>query len=143
MIKQDKTKQAETIFLPLNPETSPEETDRIVHSRFMRHLQHVPSSRMEIKILSSIQFTADMLDYSDAHVAKILVDMGLRAPRMAFPVEFLSFTDSSLMRSGWEVGGPTAALIELKEHWDRIGEDRFATFKKQYSLLDEDIYTRC
>ncbi len=143
MIKQIKTKQEDAIFLPLNPEIAQEESDRIVHSRFMRHLQHVPSSKMEIKILSSIQFTADMLDYSDAHVAKILVDMGLRAPRMAFPVEFLEFADSSLMRSGWEVGGPTPSLIALKNHWDRIGEDRFSTFNRQYSLLDEDIYTRC
>ncbi len=138
-------KQTENIILPLESETVSQGADKekiegIVHSRFMKHLRHVPNSRMEIKILSSIQFTADMLDHSDAHVAKVLVDMGLRAPRMAFPVEFLDFADSCLMRSGWEVGGPSQALIELNEHWGRIGEDKFAGFKRQYSLLDDGVY---
>src|SRR5690606_29181979 len=48
-----------------------------IFARFMRHMRNVPNSRTEIKVLSSIQFTADMMDMSDALVAKILVDMGL------------------------------------------------------------------
>jgi hypothetical protein len=84
---------------------------------------------MEIKILSSIQFTADMLDYSDAQVAKILVDMGLRAPRLAFPADFLKYADTSLSRTGWQTGSLPESLRALKKHWDLIGEDRLAPLK--------------
>ncbi len=139
MIMHTSTNQTEAIILPLAPETEREEMDRVVYSRFIGHMQHVPNGRKEIKILSSIQFTADMMGHSDAHIAKILVDMGLRAPRMAFPVDFLEFADASLMRSGWEVGGPSAALLDLKAYWDRTGEDKFAGFKRRFCLLEDCV----
>ncbi len=115
--------------------------DMEVYARFMRHLRHVPSSRPEIKILSAIQFTADMLDLNDASVAKLLVDLGLRAPRVAFPADFLEFADQALLRSGWEVGSPNTALKDLQDHWDRIGEDKFAVLKRRYSLVDDRIHS--
>jgi hypothetical protein len=131
--------QATNVVLPMPNEDLRQISEQAIYARFMRHLRHVPNSRMAIKILSSIQFTADMLGYSDAHVAKTLVDLGLRAPRMAFPADFLSFMDASLMRSGWEVGGPSAGILALKEFWDSNGEDKFAGFRKHYSLLDEKV----
>jgi len=91
-----------------------------IYARFMRHLRMVPSQRSEIKVLSAIQFTADMLDLRDELVTKILVDCGLRAPRAAFPEEYLEHVDRALSRSGWEVGGPTKASIDLKHYWDRF-----------------------
>jgi hypothetical protein len=27
--------------------------------------------------------------------------------------------------------------MELRAYWDKIGEDKFAGFKKQYSLIEE------
>lgn len=127
----------QNVILPLPPTNPAEKEEMAVYARFMRHLRHVPNSRMEIKILSAIQFTADMLDFSDAHVAKMLVDMGLRAARIAFPSEFLSFADQSLMRKNWEIGAPSKGVQGLKTYWDQIGEDKFAAFKGPYSLLDE------
>lgn len=126
--------QNERIALPFSPHTTAEEQkdEMAIYARFMRHLRHVPNSRMEIKILSAIQFTADMLDYSDAHIAKILVDLGLRAPRMAFPADFLGYTDQALMRSSGEIGGPSQGMAELKAFWDTIGEDKFAAFKTSH-----------
>ncbi len=127
--------QGERHVLPLPPSDAASAKDEMaVYARFMRHLRHVPSSRMEIKILSAIQFTADILDHSDAHVAKILVDLGLQAPRIAFPADFLGFMDQSLMRTGWEIGGPSAGMVALKSFWDNIGEDRFAAFRSDYAL---------
>jgi beta-galactosidase len=70
----------------------------------------------------AIQFTADMIDIGDALVAKSLVDCGLRAPRRAFPSDYLEFVDNSLRRSGWYVGGPTAGTLSLKDYWDAIEE---------------------
>ncbi|MFN3701411.1 MAG: hypothetical protein ACK4VI_07815 [Alphaproteobacteria bacterium] len=131
-----KEEQMRTV-LPLPPHNTEDlKDDMAVYARFMRHLRHVPNSRMEIKILSAIQFTADMMDHSDAHVAKILVDLGLRAPRMAFPADFLSFADQALLRTGYEVGAPSEGVRELKEFWDMIGEDKFAAFKGQYTYAD-------
>lgn len=123
------------VFLPLPPSLD-EAQDMDIYSRFMRHLRCVPNSRAEIKVLSAIQFTSDMMDFSDAHIAKMLVELGLRAPRLAFPTEFLDYADAALMRSGWEVGGPTVALDELKEFWDVTGEDKFAAFKKALPLTE-------
>lgn len=125
------------IVLPLPPGPGrflPSEME--IYARFMRHIRQVPNSRLEIKIFSAIQFTADMLDYSDAHVAKTLVDLGLRAPRLAFPAEFLRFADMALLRAIWDAGAPQPPLKELKAYWDCIGEDGFASLKQpyQYSL---------
>jgi hypothetical protein len=124
------------VQLPALSADTVENSDRCVFERFMHHLRQVPNSRMEIKILSAIHFAADMEDCSDAHVAKILVDFGLRAPRLAFPDDFLRFADSALLRTGWEVGGPTKALLALKNHWDAIGEDKFAAFRGAFSLTE-------
>ena len=124
------------IELPLPPETE-DALAMDVYARFMRHLRQVPHSRVEIKVLSAIQFTANMMDYTDAQITKMLVDMGLRAGRDAFPADYLEFAYNSLMRTGWEVGGPSAGLLALQDYWDTTGEDKFAAFKRQYSLLDE------
>lgn len=123
--------------LPLPPARE-DSAEMETYARFMRHLRHVPNSRNEIKILSAIQFTADMQGLSDAHVAKILIDLGLRAPRVAFPAEFLSYADQALMRERWALGGPSSGLLELQSFWSSIGEDKFAAFKGDYPLLSEE-----
>lgn len=128
------------VELPI-PRENEDDASMEIYARFMRHLRHVPNNRGAIKVLSAIQFTADMIDYSDANVAKVLVDMGLRAPRLAFSADFLEFADQALMRSGWDVGGPNTALVELRQHWDRLGEEKFTALTRRYSILDEQIVT--
>ncbi|NCT40314.1 MAG: hypothetical protein GW778_01455 [Alphaproteobacteria bacterium] len=130
------------IELPLPP-SKDQYVEMDVYARFMQHLRRVPHNRMEIKILSAIQFTADMMGYTDAQISKMLVDMGLRVGRVGLPMEYLDFADASLMRSGWEVGGPTASLAALKGHWDEIGEDKFAAFRREYALVDETNVMGC
>ena len=124
----------ERIILPI-PEIDASHPDMEIYARFMRHLRSVANSRMEIKILASIQFVADMLDLPDSQVAKVLVDMGLRAPRMALPSDFLDHADASLMRDEWEVGAANKSLRSLENHWSKIGEDKFAAFKRFYPSL--------
>ncbi len=125
------------VLLPIPPADTKDAMVLEIYARFMRHVSLVPNSRMEIKILSAIQFTADMMDLNDAIVAKTLADIGLRAPRKAFPESYLEHVDHSLMRSGWDVGGPCGSSIEMKQHWDKTGEDRFAAFRREYSLVNE------
>lgn len=131
LLKSNDNDKNKKVLLPLPPEEKEAHSEMEIYARFMRHLRMVPNNRLEIKVLSAIQFTADMLDIGDALVSKTLVDMGLRAPRDAFPTEYLEFVDNSLLRSGWEVGGPTAGSAALKQHWDNIGEDKFAAYRRE------------
>ncbi|MCI5059637.1 MAG: hypothetical protein MRY79_01040 [Alphaproteobacteria bacterium] len=132
---------SDKVSLPLPPSNTPETADEMeIYGRFMRHLRLVPNSRMEIKVLSAIQFTSDMLDLTDALVAKTLVDLGLRAPRAALPSNYLEHVDRSLMRSGWEVGSPTASALELRNFWDKIGEDKFAPARMETPLISETLF---
>lgn len=124
-----------SVILPLPPAATAA-TDMEVYARFMRHLRLVPTSRMEIKVLSAIQFTADMMDVSDALIAKTLADLGLRTPRRALPASYLEHVDSSLSRSGWDIGAPTASALAMKRHWDTIGEDRFAAFRREFTVAE-------
>jgi hypothetical protein len=128
------------IHLPFPPTDMKAEFEMEVYARFMRHLRQVPSSRPEIRILAAIQFVADMMDVGDAHISKILVDLGLRAPRMAFPESYLQFVDNILMRSIHDVGYTNGALKDLHQHWQLIGEDIFAAFKRSYPILADGIF---
>lgn len=126
-------------------EAQPE--DKEIYLRFMGHLRHVPVSRMEIKILSSIQFTADIMNSSDAHIAKTLVEMGLRAPRIAFPVAFLDYIDHALLRKGWHIGTPSIAMTELKEIWRDMASQPptnadFSSFRHVHNIVHEDILSQ-
>ena len=121
-----RAKLSERVRLPLMPE------ERVgfeldVYNCFMRHLRQVTNSRQDIKVLTAIQFTADMMDLGDALVAKTVVDLGLRAPRAAFPSAFLDFADRALQRTAWDVGGNAqGSILGLRDHWEQIGENRFA-----------------
>lgn len=137
---------SERVILPIpeiNARRNPNaNTEMEIYAKFMRHLRCVANSRMEIKVLTSIQFVADMLDLPDSHVAKTLVDLGLRAPRMSLPTEYLDHADACLMRDDWEVGAANAPLKDLQKHWAKIGEDRFAAFKRYYPSLASGIFER-
>ena len=128
-----------TIQYPLPPEAE-QKGPMSIYAKFMQHLRHVPHNREEIKILSAIQFTADMLDYNDALVSKILVDLGLRAPRMAFPAEYLDHADMTLMRNPWDVGGPNETLQALRDFWYACGDDKFAAVKKEHVLVQASMH---
>jgi hypothetical protein len=140
ILKSNDNDTLKNIVLPLPPSAERGAAEMEVYARFMRHLRMVPNSQADIKVLSAIQFTADMLDIRDALVSKILVDCGLRAPRKAFPTEYLEHVDSTLMRSGWEVGGPSASTIELKKYWDEIGEDSLAAYRREPVVAEGTLF---
>ena len=121
--------QGGTINLPMPPTQEEMRSEMEIYARFMRHLRIVPNSKAEIKILSAIQFTADLLNQSDAFVAKTLVDLGLRAPRKSYPADYLEFVDGATVRDALSEGAPSEAVRDLCEHWHKIGEDKFAAIK--------------
>ncbi len=95
----------------------------VIHAAFMRALRAAPG-RLEIKILNAIQSCADATDNSDAYVSKILVDMGLRAPRLAFPSDFLDHIDAAVSRSRLHANPLNVPYVELIQHWQMTGDDR-------------------
>jgi hypothetical protein len=140
ILKSNDNREEGHIVLPLPPEAKEARQEMEIYARFMRHLRNVPNSRMEIKILSAIQFTADLLNLGDALIAKVLVDLGLRGTRKCFPTGYLEFVDKSLLRSGFDVGGPTKGSLAVKQHWDLIGEDKFAAVRREYPRVEEPMF---
>lgn len=123
ILKSNDNFTSSNIQLPLPPEGTATDVmkssvEMEIYARFMRHLRLVPNGKAEIKVLSAIQFTADMLDMGDAIVSKTLVDMGLRAPRHSFPAEYLNFIDSAMQRNNWQVGSPSNNSIALEKYWN-------------------------
>lgn len=137
---------SDRILLPVLPAELPQELvarwEIDVYARFMRHLRCVPNSRMEIKILHAIQYVADVMDAPEEHIAKVLVDYGLRAPRLAFPASFLEYADGAILRGVMDIGGPSTSLLALKGHWDALGEDKLAAFKRPPVLRTPPMYAR-
>lgn len=113
-----------------------------VYSRFMRHLRMVAHSREDIRILTSIQFVADMMNVCDTEIAAALVSLGLRAPRSALPQDFLDGVDAALMRDTANHAGPAPCIYELRDHWSKIGEDRFAAFRRYHPTLSIGLWER-
>lgn len=131
--------EGSNIMLPLPPLGAGMEFEMEVYVRFMRHLRQVPTTRQDIGILTAIQFAADMLDLPDEQIAKLLVDLGLRAPRMAFPESYLEFVDKISMREIHDCGYSNLALRDLRHHWQAIREDQFASFRRCYPTLVEGM----
>lgn len=123
------------VILPLSP-IDDSTLEAQICQKFVKHLRHVPSSRTSVKILSSIQYAADMLGCNDGHVAKVLVDYGLRASRDAFPEIFLEHVDASFTRAPYDVGAPCWSYRQLHDHWTMIGDDLFAHTKRDYALRE-------
>ena len=90
--------QTQTVNLPTF-HTVTDRADHEVVQIFHQCFKNALHGRDDIKILSAIHKTADITGHGDAFIAKILVDNGLKAPRLAFPQDFLDHIDQSLLRS--------------------------------------------
>lgn len=92
------------------------EIDIFVH--FTGHYRNTPQIEEQYKILNAIQYVAVLMDHSDEYISRQLVEMGLRAPRDAFPIDFLSYFDRVIERKGQHIGGPSDAMLELLDQWN-------------------------
>ena len=129
-----------TITLPFPPTHAQADIDMEIYARFMRNFRQIVISRSEIRVLTAIQCTADIMDIQDAQVAAALVDMGLRAPRVSFPESYLECVDNALMRETHEIGSAGLPLRSLQHHWFMLGEDKFAAFRRCYPTLAEGLF---
>lgn len=114
-------------FLPLPPKDAFEFQDEMeIYVYFMRYLRlhtnFLAQKRQDIKISCAIEFAADQTGYSPDLVASLLVGMGLKAPRAAFPASFLFYCDDALSGTGAKALSATNHLRKLYRHWVRLGE---------------------
>ena len=140
LLKISQFKEA-SIQLPLFPEDNASmlndlDQQREFYVTFMRNLRLVPASSPCTKVLSAIQLTADTLGYSDAHVTKELVEIGLRAPRKALPAAFLDYTDKALLRENWHIGRAPRTIQALYDYWLEQGEDTFCLIDRDFDYQD-------
>lgn len=111
-------------ILPCLPESAGA-TERGIYMSFIRNLRESPHRRMEVRILTAIHKAADQTDNSDAYVSRVLVDMGLMAPRLAFPGDFLDHVDATLLRDRPLLSVP-ASYQALTHHWGALGEQAWS-----------------
>jgi len=117
-------------ILPCLPEHAGA-TERNIYMSFIRSLRESTHRRMEVRILTAIHKAADQTDNSDAYVSRVLVDMGLMAPRIAFPGDFLDHVDATLLRDRPLKTVPSSYQA-LTRHWGALGEESWllsAAFK--------------
>ena len=70
------------------------------------------------KLCQAIEATAVRMNTSPAHVARLLVDYGMRAPRHAFPTSFVDYVDNrpepkmSILRAAQDFD-----VMQLRDFW--------------------------
>jgi hypothetical protein len=112
------------IILPCLPESAGA-TEKQIYMGFIQALRAGAGRRMEVRILTAIHRAADLTGNSDAYVSRVLADMGLMAPRLAFPGDFLDHVDATFLRTR-PLRTIPPAYAALAHHWMTIGEDLYA-----------------
>jgi hypothetical protein len=126
------TRKHTPVILPCLPDNTGA-SERDIYMSFIRSFREGPSRRIEVRTLTAIHRAADATDNSDAYVSRVLVDMGLMAPRLALPGDFLDHVDATLLRDRPLVSVPPGYLA-LTQHWAAVGDDGFATLCAMYGL---------
>lgn len=93
-----------------------------LYNHFTGHIRNASPHMVELQIFEAIQSTAVHMNISNAFAAATLVDMGLRAPRKAFPASFLDYVDK--IRTNTELRqNARPSLMALNEHWHDLREN--------------------
>jgi hypothetical protein len=75
------------------------------------------------KILSSIEKVAYVTGHGDAYISKILVGHGLRAPRIAFPQDYVEHVDQVIGNMNFNITtGLSSGCEGIIEFWETIGD---------------------
>ncbi len=106
--------------MPVPPSASSQDHD--YYQAFVHIMNRLPRTlAIGAKLRTAIEHTADYMRTSPAHVARLLVDYGLRAPRQAFPASFLDFVDQTpAPRDAIARASMDADVIELKDFWHTL-----------------------
>jgi hypothetical protein len=92
--------------------------DFTYYQAFVHEMNRLTVPAIGEKLCIAIECTADKTGTSPAHVARLLVEYGLRAPRHAFPHSFVDFVDSrpepkmAILRAAQDFD-----VLQLKDFW--------------------------
>lgn len=106
-------------MMPVPPGES--SSDFVYYQSFVYAMNRIQASSIAIKLRQAIEQTATATHTSPAHIARLLVDYGLRAPRHAFPDCFVDYIDSrpepklSVLRATQDTD-----VAELKNFWQTL-----------------------
>jgi len=129
-----------TILYPVPQANVDKAIEMDIYARFMRHLRLISHDQEEIKILTSIQFVSDMTASSEAHVSKVLVDYGLRAPRSAFPSDYLDYVDAAILKQRTVYGAPSDGKKNLVEYWKHIESPQRSQVRSSSERIEGEFY---
>lgn len=104
-----------------------DDTSREIYMAFTQSLRDTQNQSLERRILCAIHKAADRTGHSDAYITRVLVDMGLRAPRLALPSDFLDHADSNLLATHRFPIPLPESYRDLATHWGALGEDSYGT----------------
>jgi hypothetical protein len=101
--------------------------DYTYYQAFVHAMNRLPKNlNISLKLRKAIEQSADHTITSPAHIARLLVDYGLRAPRASFPKSFLDFIDQCPQQNaenGYDRMARSAIdsdVIELKDFWTSL-----------------------
>ena len=102
--------------LPIPP--SADSADYPYYQAFLHSMNRCEGRTIAGKIALSIEMTAELCQTSPAHIARVLVDCGLRAPRDAFPASFVEFIETPPnAHASRPSGGFELDAVELQDFW--------------------------
>jgi hypothetical protein len=78
--------------------------DITYYRAFVSEMGRAKQASVADKIRNSMEAAATRTGTSATHIARLLVDCGLRAPRHAFPDSFVSFVDNAPQTTGQKSG---------------------------------------
>lgn len=106
--------------MPVPPHAS--HPDHDYYQAFVHVMNRLPHTMaIGAKLRTAIENTAEFMRTSPAHVARLLVDYGLRAPRQAFPASFLDYVDATRTpRHAVTRAVMDSDVVELKDFWQTL-----------------------
>jgi hypothetical protein len=102
--------------MPVPP--GPSSPDLPYYQAFVHAMNRTKAASIAEKLRHAITLTADLTKTSPAHIARMLVDYGLRAPKAAFPDSFVDYVESRpAPKSFVPLTATDTDVIALKDFW--------------------------
>jgi hypothetical protein len=102
--------------MPVPPSHS--SPDMPYYQAFVHAMNRTKAPSIAQRLREAIEATANTSKTSPAHIARMLVDYGLRAPRNAFPDSFVDYVESRPAPQNLvERAASKGDVIELKNFW--------------------------
>ena len=134
------TNTEQTVFTVPHCDAKTDANSREIIHIFNHGLVTFEDLKDELRVLKSIYRAADLTGNSDALVSKILVDHGLKAPRRAFPDDFLEHIDTiAMMEAKTIFSGLSESYNRLIQFWNAIGDEFLSVLQNNNRLIAQRL----